>query len=349
MERLSRLVRPPERAFRQVPISNQPIVSVLDLGTVAVKAMVLSIAGERPALLAYAREPRAADADDAGILAAAERALVRAEDAAGELPRRVVIAVPASECVFASSAKAARLAISAERGEAPPLTELRQSGFATAVSVDRARRLATALDLDLAGVIAEPDAQARLSPGSGPAIMVDVGGATTGLALCDADGVVASISVPVGGASLVERMCERLGLIASEAAEAVIAYSAGAGHRSGAGLSAARTIAELARHHTDVWLDAIETGLSELARGHPLPASLQMCGGGALLPDVQDALGGGAWHAALPFRAMPTVHVLRPGDVKGLDLPRDVVLGTDSVPALCLAVATAHPQPPISG
>ena len=346
MDRLARLVR------RGTPNSNraatsaagapdEPVRSVLDLGSTAVRAVILSKV-EPPAVLAFASESLPPRADDATVVRAAERALVRAEDGAGEVPRGVVVGVGAADCAFAGSLKEAKLALSAERGSAPDLTTLRSGVFGVSASIERLRNLIAALDLDLVGLVGEPEALAQLVTDEVGAVVIDVGGAATGVSVCRAGGVVASLSLPIGGEALEERLRDGLRLGVQEAREAAAAHSAGAGHRSSAGRSGSRTIAELAHHHADVWLDALETGLGELARGHSLPSKLLLCGGGSRLPELREGLEGEAWCSALPFDDAPVVRVLGAQDVKTLAMPRELALGPDAVTALCLALAAVR-------
>jgi len=258
------------------------------------------------------------------------------------VPRGVVVGVATADCTFAGSLKEARLALSAERGSAPDLTTLRSGVFGVTAAIERLRSLIAALDLDLAGLVGEPEALAQLVTDDVGAVVIDVGGAATGVSVCRAGGVVASVSLPIGGEALEERLRDGLRLGVPEAREAAAAHSAGAGHRSSAGRSGTRTIAELAHHHADVWLDALETGLAELARGHSLPSRLLLCGGGARLPELRDGLEGEAWCSALPFDEAPVARVLGAQDVAALAVPRELALGPDAVTALCLALAAAR-------
>ena len=339
MERLSDLLgrRPAEQPAEQR--AAEPHFSVLDVGSAAVKALVVSTRGERPTLLSYAAEALAARAEDATVLRAAERALVRAEDGAGIVPRQVVVGIGAPACVVASSEKDARQRLAAERGASPALTRLPDGAFAISSEVDRLRGLVTALDLDLSHLIALPAAMAAcLEDG----LIVDVGGTTTAVIVARGGQVGAALALPIGGAALEERLRDRLSLGEGDSRQAVQAHAAGAGNRSSAGLAAGRTIGELARHHADVWIDALETGLAELTRGRSLPSAVLLCGGGAGLPELRAALDGRAWASALPFESQPEVRLLGVRDVQGIEVPAALGLGAEAVPSVCLASVAAR-------
>jgi hypothetical protein len=120
----------------------------------------------------------------------------------------------------------------------------------------------------------------------------------------------------------------------------VLAHSAGAARS--AGPTAGRTVAELARHHADVWLDALETVLDDLARGKSLPSRLLLCGGGSTLPELREALASSAWRAALPFDDAPDVRIVLPGDVSGIEGAVDLRLPAEAVLGLGIAAAALH-------
>ena len=341
MERFSRLLGGGRtRETAAAPSEGiEPHVSVLDVGSAAVKALVVSTEGECPSLLSFAFEPVPARTDEAALLRAAERALVRAEDGAGVVPRRVVAGAGTHACVFAASEKDARLRLTAERGTAPALTRLPDGVFVLSSELERLRRLVAALDLELARVIALPAALARcLDDG----LIVDVGGAQSGVVLARQGKVDAALALAIGGSALEERLRDRLGLADGDARRAVLAHAAGAGHRSSAGPAAGRIIGELARHHADVWIDALETGLAELSPGRSLPSRVLLCGAGAGLPELRAALSGRAWASALPFAAEPEVRLLAASDVQGIALPATVGLGAEAVAPLCLASVAAR-------
>jgi len=282
-------------------------------------------------------------ADPAQVVKAAEQALVRAEDSAGHVPRSVVIGVPAAECVLAGSAREAGHILTAQRGAAPRLTGLRDGLFADDSALAERRALAEALDLDLGALIAEPLAAEAIAGGE-PAIVIDVGGSVTAATVIDRPGARGALTAPIGGAALEGRVVERLDVSPEQARDAVLAHGAGAGGRSSAGPAAGRAVTELARHHADVWLDALETVLSDLARGKALPSRLLLCGGGAALPELREALAGSAWRAALPFDDAPEVRVALPEDAMDGEGVAELGLPAETVIALGIAAAALHPR-----
>jgi cell division protein FtsA len=383
------------------PIDGDPIVSVLDLGTGTIKALVIDTAAAPVEVLACgaAGHPAAgAPVEGAALgqlVAAAEAALVSAEDAAGVVPRRVVVGVGSAQSLAAvgraeavrrtpapvtlpelndlkEKARQAALAAarrfqlgewSAERPLDPVHEVLLATGlddrsvgdpvgrhgghlavelavvYTPSATARHLKDLTDALDLECAGIVAIPFALAvALGRKQGaPAIIVDVGAHVTSATIAGEHGLEGTATIPVGGASLEARLQERLGVSVEDARLSVEAHAAGAGHRGPAGLAARRVIAQVAQHHADVWLDALEVMCAELARDRSLPPRLLLCGGGASLPELRRVLASRAWQAQLPFERPPSVRVLGVADVPDLRLREEIPAGPALVPCLCLA------------
>ena len=50
-----------------------------------------------------------------------------------------------------------------------------------------------------------------------------------------------------------------------------------------------------------------------------LPSRILLCGGGALLPEIQKILEEAKWSANLPFARIPSVHFIKPADVENIE------------------------------
>src|SRR5690606_21463232 len=80
-----------------------------------------------------------------------------------------------------------------------------------------------------------------------------------------------------------------------------------------------RTAAEAAIDRTlEVWLDGVELALSEFDSVDHLPNRILLCGGGASLEKLVDALSSQDWYKGLPFTKRPTVQHIKPSDVIGI-------------------------------
>jgi cell division protein FtsA len=68
----------------------------------------------------------------------------------------------------------------------------------------------------------------------------------------------------------------------------------------------------------DVWLAGVELALGEFDSVDHLPNRILLCGGGASLTALTDALSERDWYKDLPFTKRPTVHHISPSEVVGI-------------------------------
>ena len=68
----------------------------------------------------------------------------------------------------------------------------------------------------------------------------------------------------------------------------------------------------------DVWISGVELALSEFDSVDHLPNRILLCGGGASLAPLVDALAERPWYKELPFTKRPVVKLIRPVDVLGV-------------------------------
>ena len=68
----------------------------------------------------------------------------------------------------------------------------------------------------------------------------------------------------------------------------------------------------------EVWLSGVELALSEFDSVDHLPNRILLCGGGASLGQLVEALNTQEWHKDLPFTKKPTIHHIQPEEVVGI-------------------------------
>jgi cell division protein FtsA len=184
------------------------------------------------------------------------------------------------------------------------------NAFAPMVHLGALQSAATALDLDLLGVIAEPYAVATcLAPGElgdGGAVFVDIGGGTTDVALVRGGGIVGTKMLALGGRTFTRGLAERLGVSFTEAEAAKLADE----HPEDVDTA----LLEDAR----VWRAGVELMIAELAGDELLPGRVLLCGGGSDLPHIGRVLAEDGWWSALPFARRPLVRALATDEVMGL-------------------------------
>ena len=192
------------------------------------------------------------------------------------------------------------------------------TAFAPMIHIGAIERVADQLDLDLLAVAAEPFAVARSVLGdntnsSMSAILMDVGGGTTDIAVINEGGVQGTKMFGIGGRAYTRSIERDLSIDFDEAEELKIAVNDGKA-------SAAKTkLAEVPLQKTlDVWVSGVEVALAEFPKLDHLPNRILLCGGGSSLDMLMDELSKTNWYAGLPFTRKPIVQHIHPDEVVGI-------------------------------
>lgn len=192
------------------------------------------------------------------------------------------------------------------------------TAFAPQVHIGALERCATDLDLDLLAVAAEPFGVARSVIGNDAnnnmsAILIDVGGGTTDIAIVNEGGVEGTKMFSIGGRIFTKAIERELGV------DFVTAEALKIGLSNGRTTSEQRKDVESAISKTlDVWLNGVELALSEFTQLDNLPNQIYLCGGGASLKMLVDALSEQRWFTELPFTRRPVVQYITPNHVVGI-------------------------------
>lgn len=192
------------------------------------------------------------------------------------------------------------------------------TAFAPMIHIGALEKTATELDLDLLAVAAEPFAVSRAVIGDTPnqslsAILIDVGGGTTDIAVINDGGVQGTKMFGIGGRAYT-RAVERDLSVEFDQAEALKI-----GLSTNQVPSQKRPAIEAALGKTaDVWISGIELALSEFPKLDHLPHRMFLCGGGSSLDMLLDRLENTSWYKQLPFTRRPTVNRIRPEQVVGI-------------------------------
>jgi cell division protein FtsA len=192
------------------------------------------------------------------------------------------------------------------------------TAFAPMVHIGAIERVADQLDLDLITVAAEPFAVARSVIGDDPnadisAVLIDVGGGTTDIAVVNEGGVEGTVMYGIGGRSFTKSV-ERDFSIGFEEAEALKL-----GLSDGKTPDSKRVPVERALKKTlSVWASGVSLALDEFTRMDHLPNKILLCGGGSSLQLIRDELSQGTWYRDLPFTKKPQVQFISPNQVSGI-------------------------------
>lgn len=192
------------------------------------------------------------------------------------------------------------------------------TAFAPMIHIGALEKTAQELDLDLLAVAAEPFAVARAVIGNNPnqslnAILMDVGGGTTDIAVINDGGVQGTKMFGIGGRAYTHSVERDMGIDFEKAEELKVGLST-----NKIAVSQRPAVEKALGKTADVWLGGIELALSEFTKLDHLPHRMFLCGGGASLDILMDRLQEGEWFRNLPFTRKPSVHHIRPEQVSGI-------------------------------
>jgi cell division protein FtsA len=192
------------------------------------------------------------------------------------------------------------------------------TAFAPMIHIGALERTAGELDLELVAVAAEPFAVTRtVTPGDAnttfSAILIDVGGGTTDIAVVNEGGVEGTKMFGIGGRSYTHTISQELSVDYQEAEK--IKLRASKGELSGEN----KQNVELAIGKTlDVWESGVAMALEEFDTLDHLPHNVLLCGGGSSLTQLVDKLKDANWTDGLPFTKKPNVKHIQPSEVIGI-------------------------------
>ena len=192
------------------------------------------------------------------------------------------------------------------------------TAFAPMVHIGALERVADELGLELVAVAAEPFAVSRAVVGTDAsstftAILADVGGGTTDIAVVNDGGVEGTRMFGIGGRSFTQTIANDMNLDYKSAEKLKVNLDSS---------KLKPTVASEANAAIDktleVWLDGVELALSDFDAVDHLPNRILLCGGGASLTKLVEALAKRDWYTELPFTKRPIVQHIAPEEVVGV-------------------------------
>lgn len=192
------------------------------------------------------------------------------------------------------------------------------TAFAPMIHIGALEKTAAELDLDLLAVAAEPFAVSRAVIGDQPnqslsAILMDVGGGTTDIAVINDGGMQGTKMFGIGGRAYTRAVERELGVEFDQAEALKIGLST-----NQVPVQKRPAIEAALGKTADVWVSGIELALSEFPKLDHLPHRMFLCGGGSSLDLLIDQLESSKWYKQLPFTRKPTVNRIRPEQVIGM-------------------------------
>ncbi len=232
------------------------------------------------------------------------------------------------------------------------------TAFAPLVHISAIEKVCTELNLDLLAVAVEPFAVCRACLGDDldsnfSAIVMDIGGGTTDVAVVDDGGVEGTKMFGIGGRSFTHQISSHLGIdfdaaerlklnldrdLLSDPAITTIADAASANEIEEYlnNDSRRKKIDDAIESNIEVWLSGIEIALEDFNSVEMLPNKILLCGGGAGLVRLQESLATRDWWNELPFSRRPVVHLLDDIDIPGIVNETDIDLDYSYITAFGL-------------
>ncbi len=192
------------------------------------------------------------------------------------------------------------------------------TAFAPMVHISALERVAEELSLELLAVAAEPFAVSRSVLGTDSnsnftAILADVGGGTTDIAVVNDGGVEGTKMFGIGGRSFTRTIASEMDVSYDEAEKLKVNID-----NEKIKPTVAKDVNAAIDKTMEVWISGVELALSEFSSADHLPNRILLCGGGASLNKLVAALQQQDWHKDLPFTKKPTIHYIKPSEVVGI-------------------------------
>ncbi len=211
------------------------------------------------------------------------------------------------------------------------------TAFAPLVHISAIEKVCAELSLDLLAVAVEPFAVCRACLGDDldgnlSAIVMDIGGGTTDIAVIDDGGVEGTKMFGIGGRGFTHQIAEALNVDFETAEKYKLSINnptkVPADMRDKMMLAIQRNLA--------VWLSGVQITLDDFQLSEMLPNKILLCGGGAGLGELQDVLSTTDWFKELAFARRPVIHLVNSTDIPGITNRTSTVLDHSYVTALGL-------------
>lgn len=192
------------------------------------------------------------------------------------------------------------------------------TAFAPMIHLGALEKTAEELDIDLLAIAAEPFAVARSVIGDNPnaslsAILMDVGGGTTDIAVVNDGGVQGTKMFGIGGRAYTRSVERDLNVEFVQAEQLKIGLTDGVTPKT-----KIAAVEKALDKTANVWIKGVELALGEFDKLDHLPYRVLLCGGGSSLDVLIDKIQASDWYTQLPFTRKPVIQHLHPEQVVGI-------------------------------
>ncbi len=212
------------------------------------------------------------------------------------------------------------------------------NAFAPLVHLGAAQALAEELELDLTSIVAGPYALTRSLLVDNPefsAVFIDVGAYLTDVAVVNEGGIFGMQNFALGGNAFSKNLATSLKITPDKAEQIKIDYSSGFIDKRSEG-----KLHRVLKSTAALWVQGVMESLDEFSHLDVLPNKIFIAGGGAVLPEIRQALLSKAWAEHLPFVKKPLPAVVAPTDIPNVALQNQVTIDLSDTVVLGLANLT---------
>ncbi|MBM7556055.1 cell division FtsA domain-containing protein [Halanaerobacter jeridensis] len=214
--------------------------------------------------------------------------------------------------------------------------------FAPLVHVSALETIATRLGYRLAGIIAEPFAIAKSIMSNEAyefgAIVIDIGGGTTDIALVRNGGIEGTKMFSLAGRNFTKSLARHFNISLTQAEDLKLKYSQGKVKEG------RDQIDTTLKNDIKLLAEGIEVALSKLANSEALPQKIYLCGGGSSLANLKEGIKERELYEELPFFKTPEINLLTASDIKGIEDRVNLKDSTENVTPKSLALQAAMVQ-----
>ncbi len=173
------------------------------------------------------------------------------------------------------------------------------------------------LDLKPIIIAVQPFAIARSIKGARDinfdAIIIDIGGGTTDIAIISQGAFQDTQMFAMGGRSFTKRIASDLSISYEEAEKLKIDYTEQELEKS-----KSLQIRDSIKKDLDLWISGVEISLEEIQNIKVYPDQILLAGGGSKLAEIRSKLIEYPWSAILPFHRNPKINFLSPEKIDGV-------------------------------
>ncbi len=210
------------------------------------------------------------------------------------------------------------------------------TAFAPLVHIMPMESVCKELDLELMAVATEPFAVFRAVIGDQTtanltAILLDIGGGTTDLAVVTGGSVEGTKSFAIGGRSFTRQIAESLDIDHNAAEKCKLALAS-----DNLKPATRQKIEQALRPSLTIWQAGVGLSLEEFGGLDHLPSRILLCGGGAGLSLINEALKSEEFQAGLPFAKSPEIKLIDAETLPGIKMRGETMIDHSFVTAVGL-------------